>query len=98
MAEHDNLHVEPLTSASFRDAIQYMRALRDNPQPIIADRLFLAEEDDWILDWDGLREDDPNLFAAMMQSMSENNGECIVPVDVLESLVDRGYFVRRSGE
>ena len=93
MSEHDNLHVESLTPASIRAAVQHMRALQGTPQPVFADRFFLA--DDWIFDWDGLREDDPNLFALIMQSMAENNGEGVMPPDVWDSLVDRGYLVRR---
>ena len=91
MSEYDNLPTEPFTPTGFRDAIQRLRAMRDTPQPLLPDSLFLG--DDWILDWDGLRKDDPQLFASMMQSTSENNGQCIMPVEVWQSLVERGYLM-----
>ena len=94
MSEYDTVPTEAVTPVSFRAEMQRLRALRDNPEPVRADALFLA--DDWILDWKGVREDDPHLFAAMMQSTSDNNGQCVMPPDVWQSLVDRGYLVRRT--
>ena len=82
---------EAFSPASFRAEMQRLRALQDNPVPRI-DRLFLA--DDWVLDWDGLRDEDPHLFASMMESTSDNDGQCVTPVEVWQSLVDRGYLRR----
>ena len=82
-----------LTLESFRAALQEIRAIRGNPAPF-ADHLYLI--DDWLLDWIGLQEDDLALFDSLVQSASENLGECIMPVEVWDDLVSRGYLVKRS--
>lgn len=82
-----------LTPESFRAALQEIRAMRDSPIPH-SDHLYLS--DDWVLDWVGLHKDDSVLFDSLMQSTSENAGKCIMPIEVYDDLVSRGYLVRRS--
>ena len=87
----DDREKDGLSSASFRAALQCIHALRDDPPTPRIDRFFLSG--DWYCDWEGIRENNQALFDSMVQSTQEN-GDCTMPLDVWQSLVERGYLVR----
>ena len=83
-----------LTPASYRNAMQEIRAMRKTTMPVI-DVLVYADHG-WCFDFARLQKEDPTLAQYILQLQAENNGDIVIPPEIEEGLVQRGYMFKRD--
>ena len=102
MSHLSNKVTTPLSPMSYREARKKMRSgwneSRDRVGiPIEAYDTWFYTDPSWRFDFARLLKEDPALAQNLMQSEAENNGDIILPPDVEEDLVRRGYIFEIDG-
>lgn len=97
MGHFDNETTASLSPMSYREARKKMRSGWNESRdrfgiPIEAYDTLIYTDPSWRFDFARLLKEDPALAQSLMQSEAENNGGIIVPPDVEEDLVRRGYI------
>ena len=88
---YDNHSSPPLSATSFREALQQMRALREQPPPVYGDNLALNPRLQF--DMTRIALEEPGIAQGIRRSQQENNGEVILPPYVYHKLLNQGLLV-----
>ena len=91
MTQFSNLILGDLTPSSYRDALRRMRALKGDPSTPLIDSVEVSVR--WQIDYVRLQYEDPTLLQSLEQSTEENAGVTVIPIDVWQSMFDRGLII-----
>ena len=102
MGHFDNETTASLSPMSYREARKKMRSGWNESRdrfgiPIEAYDTLIYTDPSWRFDFARLLKEDPALAQSLMQSKAENNGDIIVPPEIEEDLVRRGYIFEIDG-
>ena len=91
MSQFSNLNTASLTPASFKDSLRKMRTLKNDPPTPLIDCMEVNTR--WQIDYVRLQQEDSALLQSLEQSTKENASVTVIPVDVWQSMFDRGLIL-----
>ena len=92
MSHFDNETTTPLSPMSYREARQRMRAFKGDVPPIPQIDTLIYTDPYWHFDLARLVREDSALVRRILESPAEDNGDIILPPEIEEDLVRRGYI------